>query len=70
MHQFMKSLIAAGILFASLMTSVALGYAIIPSHDLEQKPVIKNVVKLNIDNKEIQFNINHALNLLIPMVND
>jgi hypothetical protein len=70
MQQFVKNLIAAGILFASLITSVALGYAIIPSSDMAKKPVEKAVVKLKLDKKEIRFNLNHSLKLLTPTVND
>ncbi|TDR23200.1 hypothetical protein [Marinicella litoralis] len=67
MHQFIKNLIAAGILFLSLITSVALCYAITPVNETP-KPSKGLEINLSIDKKQLRFNINETLNLLIPMV--
>lgn len=69
MHQYIKSLIAAAILFLSLITSVALSYAITPTSEIKS-PTSALSIKLNIDNKKIQFNFNQSLNLLLPRVKD
>ncbi len=67
MYQFIKNLIAAGILFLSLITSVALSYAITPVNETAEPSQVLEI-ELNIDHKKIQFNLNHTLNFLIPKV--
>lgn len=67
MNLFIKNLIAAGILFISLITSVALSYAITPVNITPKSAKVLEI-KLNIDNTKISFNLNHTLELLTPKV--
>lgn len=70
MQQFMKNLIAAAILFVSLVTTLAFGYAITPSNDTTQIPMNKSVIKMADGSKKTQFILGHTFKLLIPKVND
>ncbi len=68
MQPYIKSLIATGILFLSLITSVAFSYAITPTSQAVEPA--KNIeVKMTIDKKKVQFNINKTLKPLIPRGN-
>jgi len=67
MYQFIKNLLAAGILFISLITSVALSYAITPAN-VTPKPSKVLKIQLNIKQNNINFNLNHTLKLLTPKV--
>ncbi|MCB1583400.1 MAG: hypothetical protein R3E90_14015 [Marinicella sp.] len=70
MQQFVKNLIAAAILFISLVTTLAFGYAITPSNDMAQKPASNTVLKITDDTRKTHMIVSHTLQLLIPKVND
>lgn len=68
MQQFIKNLIAAAILFVSLLSTLAFGYVITPENEVQKPAAVKTIVKLNIEDKKVRFNLNHAIKLLIPTV--
>jgi len=67
MYQFIKNLIAAAILFASLITSIALSYAISSGPEVTNKPLeIKADIKVT--SKKTSYHFNDSLDILIPKV--
>ena len=67
MHQFIKNLIAAAILFASLITSIALSYAISNGPQENNKP-LEIKAEMKVTSKKSGYHFNDSLDILIPKV--
>lgn len=68
MYHFIKNLVAAAILFASLITSVALSYALTSGETVKQPQPVKVKTSLTVKNKQSGYHFNDSLNILIPKV--
>jgi hypothetical protein len=68
MYHFIKNLVAAAILFASLITSVALSYALTSGESAKPQQPVKVKASLTVKKKQAGSHFNDSLNILIPKV--
>lgn len=67
MHPFIKNSLAAGILFASLFSSIALCYALTPSEGSKQGHT-GLVLNIDVKKNQLKVNFNQSLKILLPKV--